>query len=120
METNEIHPSETGGEKNLPPENQTPPAPVPSGAPPPAANLVVLGDVKSERELEVERRESAAAERERKVRAIEAGLAGREKEIQTREEVLRTPPPPPVPKSAKVKRKPNWNDPVFAGGEEKA
>ena len=76
--------------------------------------------MKSERELEVERRESAAAERERKVRAIEAGLAGREKEIQTREEVLRTPPPPPVPKSAKVKRKPNWSDPVFAGGEEKA
>ena len=76
--------------------------------------------MKSERELEVERRESAAAERERKAREIEEGISRRELEVQTREEVLRTVPPPPVPKSAKVKRKPNWSDPVFAGGEDKA
>ena len=102
METNEIHQTETGGEKNLPPENpppeNLPPAP---GAPPPAANLVVNGDVKSERELEIDRREAATDERERKAREIEDGIARREMEVQTREEILRGVPPAPV---KKVKR----------------
>ena len=100
----EIHPPQTGSEENLPPENpppeNLPPAP---GAPPPAAALVVHGDVKSERELEIDRREAATDERERKAREIEDGIARREMEVQTREEILRGVPPAPVKKVKRIR-----------------
>ncbi len=86
------------------PEIPQPEIPPQNPAPPPAASLVVNGDLKSERELVLERRENEIAERERKARELEEKVSRREMTIQEREEILATVPPVPTPKPAKVKR----------------
>lgn len=86
-------------------ENQTPPAPV--QAAPPAAEIVVKGEVADERALALERRERAAAEREQRLRDEEMRIAEREKKTQEREAALIAPTKP------KQKRKYGWSDPVF-------
>ncbi len=59
----------------VPPQNPAPPPDVQAPAPPPAAALVSEGEVKSERELQLERRlaetESAKIERERRIAELE-------------------------------------------------
>ncbi len=95
--------------ENVSGENQIPPVPAPApvppappaGAKPQAANLVVNGVVKSEREIEIDRRESAAAERERLARETETTISERERKLQEREDALRA---GPVTRPVKVKR----------------
>ena len=85
---------------DVPPENKIPPVetPAPVPAPPPAAKLVVEGDVKSERELQLEKKlrdaELKAAELERDLQNV----------ITEPPPVPTVPPPAPAPKPAKVKR----------------
>jgi len=94
-------------ETPVPPPTDTPP--VPSGdTPPPAGELVTKGVVKSEREIEIEKREE-------KARAREIEIAERERRTQEREEALRNVPPV---KPVKTKRAKNWSDPVFSNDDE--
>ena len=85
----------------VPPPDQTPPG---VQAPPPATNLVVHGEVKSERELAIERREAEIARRESITKDVELNLSDKERKIQEREEALRNAPPVSSPPE-KVKRK---------------
>jgi|SRR5882724_4173584 len=68
---------------------------------PPATNLIVHGEVKSERELAIERREAEIARRESTVKDVETNLSDKERKIQEREAALRTPTPAPAPKKEK-------------------
>ena len=110
-------------ENNTPPVEVPTPSPVPTGdqtppaaAPPPAATLATQGDVTDERALALQRREAAIEERERIARDVEMNVAERERKNQEREAALRQ----PVTVAAKVKRKRNWSDPVFADEEVEA
>lgn len=76
-----------------------PPAPapaIPGGGEPPAAKLVAVGVVKSERELELER---TLAEKERIIRERETVISERELEVQSLKEAREKKPAAP-----KVKR----------------
>jgi hypothetical protein len=80
-------------------QNPPPAPPVPAGNPPPAAHLVVTGDVKSERELELERKLDAAERARREAEIIAAEKedeAARLREIQSR--------PPEITKPNRPKR----------------
>jgi len=63
-------------------------------APPPAANLVVNGDVTDERALALARREREISEREARARQIETEISEREAKINEREEILSAAPRP--------------------------
>ncbi len=98
----------------IPPPEIPPPAPVPApdqarpgvqAAAPPATALVVNGEVKSERELAIERRELEIARREEVARGVETNLSDKERKIQEREDALLNAPPVPAPKPEKVKKK---------------
>ena len=89
--------------------------PAPGGQPqgsPPAAALVVTGDVTDERQLALDRRAAELERREQLARDVENNVSERERKIQEREEALRAAPPVP-----KFKRKRNWSDPVNAPEE---
>ena len=93
---NEIPTTEIPGSQVPPPDQTRPNVP----APPPATNLVVKGDIKSERELEIERRSVEIEERLRAVKDVEINLSAKELAIQKREEALRD-APTPTPKKEK-------------------
>ena len=97
--SDEIPPPEIPGAQ-VPPPNQTPPN-IP--APPPATALVVKGEVKSERELALDRRETEVAGRESVTRDVENNLSDKERKLQEREAALRTTPTVPAPKKEKRK-----------------
>jgi hypothetical protein len=98
--SDEISPTEIPASP-VPTENQVPPdetpAPVPaSGSPPPAAALVVNGEVKSERELQLEKKLAEQEDRAKRAEVIAA-------EWQDKATSVRPAPTPAAPK--KVKRK---------------
>ena len=96
------------GDTQIPPV--TPPASVP--APPPAADLVIKGEVKSERELTLER--ELQKERDR---ALEAERKAAEFERDN--QVLKSiPVAAPAPTVQKVKRKRGWTDPIISTDDE--
>lgn len=97
----------------IPPTQVPPPPPVPppdqarpnvQAAAPPATNLVVNGEVKSERELAIERREAEIARREAVTKDVETNLSNKERKIQEREAALRLAPPIEAP--ARPEKKP--------------
>lgn len=100
---NEIPSTQIPAAPPVPPPDQAPPN-LSTAAPPHATNLVINGEVKSERELEIERRETALEIENSKLRETQLTLAQREKNIQDREDALRH-APTPEPKPEKVKRK---------------
>jgi len=87
-----------------PPPVEVPPLP----APPPAANLIVNGVVKSEREVELEKRLTAA---EQEKRQLEMTVSERERDIQELKKI-------PVPRSEKLKRKSWLPSPVIGSEDE--
>jgi hypothetical protein len=111
----------------MPPEEIKPPSPIldntpPSekihesvnAPPPPAATLIVEGEVTDEQALALQRREQAIEEREARLRGEETTLSERERKIQEREAALKNPAPE---KPAKIKRKRNFTDPVICEPE---
>jgi hypothetical protein len=110
--------------ENLPPENQIPPAaavpethnselvtPAAVAAAPPAAALVVHGEIKSERELQLERQLEATAARMKK---MEIEFSEKERDVAELKKIPRAPPPA---KPAKRTRARNCTDGFFAPRE---
>ena len=110
----ENNPSEIPPGNDVPAENPAPeippvetPTEVPAqNDPPPAANLVVNGDVKSEREIQLERELESARKAQR-----DAEFVAAEKERKT-QELLEIQSRPPGVK--RPKREPHWTD-TFLG-----
>ena len=98
----EIPPTQVPATPPVPPPDQA--RPNVQAAAPPATSLVVHGEVKSERELAIERREAEIARRESITKDVELNLSDKERKIQEREEALRNAPPVPTPAPEKVKR----------------
>lgn len=100
--SNELPPNE------LPTETPVPaPSPAPQ-VPPPAATLVQNGEVKSERELALERDLMAAQQRQRD---LETTVSERERDIQNLKAI-------PAPAPEKKPKRRGWTDPIWCDDEE--